>query len=218
MQIPVNELIHLLHEAPHAVLSTQSVTMPGFPFGTVVPLVVDGGQRPILLISALAEHTRNLLQDSRASLTLLKPGNGNVQESERATLVGEFREFTPTPAQVARYLRYQPDAEQHLEMDFSFFRMDIVKTRYIGGIGRMGWLTADDWRDAFLIDETIEAGMIATIQQQLPPSIRVLGIDACGVDHEIAGTRARHRFNTTTDADQFADDQTAWPSDWPRQP
>lgn len=78
MQITPAPVIHLLHEAPHAILSTHSTQQPGYPYGTAVPLVVDEAQRPLLLISALAEHTKNLLADARASLAVVEPGCANV--------------------------------------------------------------------------------------------------------------------------------------------
>ena len=211
MQIPLSDLIHLLHTAPHAVLSTQSTQHPGFPFGTVVPLIVDENHQPILLISALAEHTKNLLADPHASLTLLAPGTSNVQDAARATLLGKISQFTPNASLVKRYLRYLPAAEQYLQLDFSFFRMDIQQSRYIGGTGRMGWLKKTDWQDAFSIAPDAEQELIALVSAKLPTGIRVLGIDAYGVDHEINGIRGRYQFDIPNETTDFSSAQPDWP-------
>lgn len=216
MQIPLSDLIHLMHEAPHAILSTHSTQMPGFPFGTAVPLIVDEHHRPILLISALAEHTKNLRADGRASLAILAPGTSNVQDAARATMIGTFSPFTPSASLVKRYLRYQPAAEQYLQLDFSFFRMEIERTRYIGGVGRMGWLEKNDWTDAFCINSDTEQELVAVVVKKLPVHIRVLGIDAYGVDHEINGIRERHRFSNPSEASELGNESQDWPDDWSR--
>lgn len=192
MQIPLAAVIHLLHEAPHAILSTHSTQLPGYPYGTAVPLVVDEAQRPLLLISALAEHTKNLLADPRASLAVVEAGPANVQDAARATLVGRIEPFQPTPELVQRYLRYQPEAEQYLQLDFMFFRLQVERLRYIGGIGRMGWLDADAWQAASAIGLTEESRLLAEVPQQADR--RLLGVDPLGIDYEIDGRRRRQRF------------------------
>jgi putative heme iron utilization protein len=192
MQIPLADVIHLLHEASHAILSTHSTQLPGYPYGTAVPLVVDEAQRPLLLISALAEHTKNLLADPRASLAIVEAGQANVQDAARATLVGRIEPFQPTAELVQRYLRYQPDAEQYLQLDFMFFRLHVECLRYIGGIGRMGWLDADAWQAASALDAAEESRLLAQAPQN--PGSRLLGVDPLGIDYEIGGRRQRQRF------------------------
>ncbi|PKO85084.1 MAG: pyridoxamine 5'-phosphate oxidase [Betaproteobacteria bacterium HGW-Betaproteobacteria-12] len=199
MQIPPASVIHLLHEASHAILSTHSTQLPGYPYGTAVPLVVDEAQRPLLLISALAEHTKNLLADPRASLAVIEAGQANVQDAARATLVGRIEPFQPRPELVQRYLRYQPDAEQFLQLDFQFFRMQVERIRYIGGIGRMGWLDAGSWLTTDVLSEDEETRLLALA----PPSVHLLGIDPFGIDYITGGTRQRQRFESALPADEI---------------
>lgn len=194
MQIPVAPVIHLLHEAPHAILSTHSTQLPGYPYGTAVPMVVDAAQQPLLLLSALAEHTRNLLADPRASLSVVKPEGGNIQSAARLTLVGDAERFEPCPELVARYLRYQPDAEQYLELDFMFFRLHPRRVRFIAGVGKMGWLESDEWEAIPAIASADEAALLKTATLQAPAGIRLLGIDCFGIDYEVKGQRQRQRF------------------------
>jgi predicted GIY-YIG superfamily endonuclease len=201
MQLALAPLIHLLHSAPHAVLSTHSTQLPGFPYGTAVPLVLDERQQPLLLISAPAEHTKNLLADPRASLAVVEPGRANVQDAARVTLVGRCEAFEPTAEQVQRYLRYQPDAAQYLALDFRFFRMAVERARYIAGIGQMGWLEAAAWQAVDVIAGDKESALLG--QAPVAAETRLLGVDAWGIDYETAGGRQRQRFDCPLSGEQI---------------
>ena len=135
-------VINLLHLAEFSTLATQSQQLPGYPYATAVPNVLDENHRPLLLISRLAEHTKNLLADPRVSLSLVEPGTANVQTAARITLLGDAQQFQPDDLLKTRYLRYIPDAAQYLELDFMFFRVNPRRIRFIAGIGKMGWLEA----------------------------------------------------------------------------
>ena len=204
MQIQLSPAIQLLHETRHAVLSTHSTQLPGFPYGTAVPLVLDEQQRPLLLISALAEHTKNLLADNRASLAVVEHGKANVQDAARITLVGHCERFAPTPELIARYLRYLPDAEQYLQLDFMFFRLIPERARFIGGIGRMGWLEAVDWQALPSLTLNEEQTLLEETAPLLPAGIHILGIDSYGVDIEQAGQRSRRQFAHASTVDEIS--------------
>lgn len=202
MQIQLSPAIQLLHETRHAVLSTHSTQLPGFPFGTAVPLVLDERQQPLLLISALAEHTKNLLADSRASLAVVEAGKDNVQDAARVTLVGRCEPCEASSALVERYLRYLPEAAQYLQLDFMFFRLVPERTRFIGGIGRMGWIDGANWQalPGFTLAE--EQQLMTEIEPLLPTQVRMLGIDAFGIDIDDAGQRCRRQFAQANSLDQ----------------
>jgi len=193
MQIAIESIIQLLHETSHGVLGTHSTQLPGYPYGTAVPLVLDQEHRPILLISALAEHTRNLMSDARASLAVVGSGQRNVQDAARVTLVGRFEPFVPGQQLVDRYLRYQPAAAQYLQLDFSFFRLSIERARYIGGVGKMGWVEQESWRNLAALTPDEEAALLA-MAHDLPPDICLLGIDAYGLDYAAADRQIRKSF------------------------
>ena len=140
-------LIDLLHGCSDAALATHSLAVPGFPFVTALPFATDERHRPVFLISGLAEHTQNLAADARASLLVrrLLPAG----EMVRATLVGHVRPIDAEPLLVARYLRYQPDAERFLQLgDFRFFRLEPVRARIVGGFAQAGWLAGDRLTDS----------------------------------------------------------------------
>lgn len=194
MKIELAPVLNLLHSAHVSTLATQSLQMPGYPYATVVPNILDEKHRPILLISALAEHTKNLLADSRVSISVMESGITNVQDGQRLTLVGDAEQFEPSDALKARYLRYQPAAEQYLMLDFMFFRIVPKRLRYIGGVGRMGWVEAEVLDTAPGLSLAEEAALLDEAQAITPRNITLLGIDTYGIDYLADGFRDRAAF------------------------
>jgi hypothetical protein len=200
MKIPADAAIHLLHEASHAVLATHSTQLAGYPYATAVPLVVNGSHQPVLLISALAEHTKNLLADPRASLSVVEDGRSNIQNAARMTLLGTFECLGASSEVAARYLRYQPEAGQYLELDFMFFRLNIERVRYIAGFGEMGWLDATDWNEVEGVANKDEIALLELSRKQVATSVKLIGVDAYGLDYAVDGLRARLRFENALGA------------------
>ncbi len=206
MKISTEAAIHLLHEASHAVLATQSTQLAGYPYATAVPLVADGRHQPVLLISALAEHTKNLLADPRASLSVVEAGQAHIQNAARMTLLGTFECLGTSPEVAARYLRYQPEAAQYLELDFMFFRLHIERARYIAGFGQMGWLDATGWNEVEVLADKDESALIELSRRQLATSVRLIGVDAYGLDYIVDGVRARLRFENALGAGELTNE------------
>jgi heme iron utilization protein len=194
LKLELTPVLNLLHGAQASTLATQSLQMPGYPFATVVPNILDEQHRPVLLISALAEHTKNLLADRRVSISVIETGNANVLDGQRLTLVGDAEQFEPSDALKARYLRYQPAAEQYLQLDFMFFRIVPKRLRYIGGVGRMGWVEAEVLDAAPSLSLAEEAALLVEVQAITPRNITLLGIDTFGIDYLTYGFRDRAVF------------------------
>jgi hypothetical protein len=196
MKLPIEPVIHLLHATPQATLATHSVQLPGYPYATTIPHVCDPQHRPLLLVSALAEHTKNLLADPRVCLALVDAHAGEVQATARLSLTGDAEQFSPDPALLARYLRFQPDAEHYLQLDFIFLRIQPRRIRYIAGLGRMGWIEAADWAALDSLAPAAEAELLARAEADLPVGIDLLGIDRYGVDYRRASQHnsQRERF------------------------
>ena len=190
----VEPVIHLMHLAELSTLATQSQQLPGYPYATAVPNVLDENHRPLLLVSNLAEHTKNLLADPRVSLSLVEPGTANVQTGARMTLLGDAERFQPDDLLKTRYLRYLPDAAQYLQLDFMFFRINPKRIRFIAGVGKMGWLEAAAWGAVPSLSFEKESALVETAQQAAPTGIRILGVDCFGIDYEADGFRDRQEF------------------------
>ncbi|MEJ7764026.1 MAG: DUF2470 domain-containing protein [Acidimicrobiales bacterium] len=134
-------------------LSTLAVEPAGTPFGSVVTYGLDGGGRPISFVSTLAEHTRNLLADSRASLLVLEavPEGTDPLAGGRATLLGRMEQVgdeSEAEAAKAAYLVANPQAFYVAYGDFLCMRLEVEHVRYVGGFGRMSWVDPADYAAA----------------------------------------------------------------------
>jgi hypothetical protein len=106
------------------VLAPISKKLDGYPFGSLVPFVLDHAACPVILISRLAEHTRNIDADPRVSL-LVHDSADDSQSAARLTLVGNAARISTPGAIQTRYLNYFPDAGRLLALgDFSFYRIE----------------------------------------------------------------------------------------------
>jgi putative heme iron utilization protein len=139
----------LLLEQSFGILSTISQDVPGFPFGSVTPYCVDDDCRPILYISTIAQHTKNILADSRVSLTVIEADDesDDVQSRGRVTYIAKAVPVRESLEDIrARYVRYFPTAAAYDQThDFSFFRLDPVRIRFIGGFGKIFWVEANEF-------------------------------------------------------------------------
>src|SRR6476660_8301844 len=68
-------------------LCTLALEPEGYPYGSFVTVAFDEGH-PIFLISGLAEHTKNLERDPRASLLLAEDGEDDPLANGRVTMLG----------------------------------------------------------------------------------------------------------------------------------
>lgn len=142
---PHRDARRLLLGASHGVLATLSVEVGGCPFGSVTPYAVDRAGRPLILVAEIAQHTRNLDADPRASLTVLAAAGGaDVQAGARLTWVGDGRPVAPGEElddAAERYYRRFPHADgYHAAHDFRFVRLEARRIRYIGGFGDIRWI------------------------------------------------------------------------------
>ncbi len=134
---------HLLLERKVGILSTLSVEVAGFPFGSLVPYCLDRAGRPLLLIADIAQHTRNVLADPRASLTVAeeRPA-GDPQAGARLTYLARAERLADPRPQAGRYYRHFPwTRDYHRTHGFAFFRLEPVRVRYIGGFGDIRWIS-----------------------------------------------------------------------------
>lgn len=143
----VNDLKHarqLLLKEYRGALSTLSQSHFGFPFGSAVPYCLDASGFPLLLISRIAQHTRNLQADGRCSLLVGERGAADVQAAGRLTLLARaerLSEEAAIAAAAARYYRYFPASrDYHRVHDFDFWVLRPERWRFIGGFGAIHWL------------------------------------------------------------------------------
>ncbi len=132
----------LLNHQSVGVLSTHSVDVEGYPFGSIAPFVLDYESAPVLLISDIAQHTRNIKQNNKVSLTVFDQASDDPQSGSRLTWIGDAESIDPDDREIRhRYLRYFPSAESYFDThDFSFYRISLRRARFIGGFGQIYWI------------------------------------------------------------------------------
>ncbi len=128
----------LLRRSRQGALATL-VTGSGDPYCSLVNLASHPDGSPILLISALAVHTRNILADSRVSLMLDERAAGDPLEGARIMLSGRAEQAGAEKDLLQRrYLNAHPSAEAFVSFkDFSFFRIRPTGTHLVAGFGRI---------------------------------------------------------------------------------
>lgn len=196
----------MLRHGDAGMLATAARRFDGHPFGSVVRYALDGGGRPLLLMSRLAEHTRNVDADPRVSLLVAELG-GDVQVDARVTVVGRCARASGDGEAAARYLRRFPDAAELLELgDFDFFRIAPLTVRYIAGFGRIHWLPPQAILEADCEIADAEATLLAEIDRDrlaalwtrhggpATDSVQPCGIDADGIELQAGGRRRRIDF------------------------
>ena len=140
------EARQMLRAHRYGALCTLSKKFDGHPFGSITPYLVDHDGSLIILISTLAEHTKNILHDPRLSLITHNQDSPEIQTQGRVTVVGTAQIMTDKDTVGTRYLRYFPEAQSYFDMhDFSFYRIMPQSIRYIGGFGKIHWGEADSY-------------------------------------------------------------------------
>ncbi|KAL8459774.1 hypothetical protein ACS0TY_031625 [Phlomoides rotata] len=131
---PIDEIRTLLNYSLRGVLSTTSQKYEGYPSGSMVDLACDAYGSPILAVSSLATHTKDLLANAKCSLLVAK------DPEDRTDLViivhGDAITVSETDREAIRtaYLARHPDAFWVDFRDFQFLRIEPKIVRYVSGV------------------------------------------------------------------------------------
>ena len=135
-----------------AALATHSDD--GYPWASLVAFGSFDHGSPVLFVSRLAEHARNLERDPRMSLVVVDPHpRADVLASGRVTLAGTAERPGPELAGVAQeaYVEAVPSAKAYVDFgDFSLWVLRIERVRWVGGYGRMDSVDAEAYAAAEL--------------------------------------------------------------------
>lgn len=142
----------LFEQERHGVLCTAHAGLGGWPFGSIVPYAVLPGGDAVVFLSDIAEHTKNLLRDARASLFVADPAAAaRPQAGARVDLL--VRAAQPAADEVAAveacYFARFPGAEaMRSAHGFAVWRLEVDCVRWIAGFGEMGWIDRATWSGA----------------------------------------------------------------------
>ncbi len=140
-------VVRALDRAALATLARPDTPEAGAPYASLVLVAFDHEACPLLLVSHLADHTRNLQADPRVSL--LFDGTGGLAEpltGPRVTVQG-IAAPSADPAVRARFLARHPGAAMYAEFrDFAFWRVTPLRAHMVAGFGRIHWIAPEDMR------------------------------------------------------------------------
>lgn len=185
----------LLRRATTAALGTLDAGS-GHPYVSLVEVATMPDARPVLLLSGLARHTRNLAADPRASLLVdQRHAPTGPLTAERTTIVGRAEE-TSDPTARRRYLARHAAAEQYADFgDFRFWLLEVCHAHTIAGFGRIreiagcdvvratalgAWLAAEEKQLVARVNGRIGGAMPHRTDH--PGTLQVIGIDEDGID------------------------------------
>src|SRR5579862_7988273 len=179
----------------------------GRPYASLVLLAWDLDGAPLLLLSDLAEHSRNLARDPR--LALLIDGTCGLADplaGPRASLISKAGPIGDERL-LARFLARHPSAETYARFaDFKLYRVDVERAHFVAGFGRIRWIEAKELRlvgdcdglaraeAALLAELNGEDGSKAEKLLGRGPGWRMTGLDPEGVDFRRTGETARIEF------------------------
>jgi putative heme iron utilization protein len=197
-----------------ATASLGTLDGDGAPFTSLVTVATTPEGAPLMLLSDLALHTRNLRRDPRASLLLVGPGGegGDPLAGARLTLSGRVvrdddaghrRRFIARHAEAAGYASFA---------DFALYRLDMSGAHLVAGFGRIVGLGPDDVLTdiaALAALAEAEAGAVEHMNADHRDALRLYatallglpdgdwiatGADADGLDLRAGGLRGRLPF------------------------
>ncbi len=159
--VPALAAKKLLRESRSGALATL-IPGSGDPYCSLVNVATASDGAPLLLISRLAVHTKNVLVDPRLSLMLDERREGDPLEGARVMLQGTG-EATDDPAARRRYLARHPEAEMFAGFaDFAFYRIAVKAAHLVAGFGRIVDLKPQD-----VLTETFDAAELIAAEPEI---------------------------------------------------
>ena len=137
---PVQTAKSLIRSGKQGALATL-VPGTGDPYCSLVNVATAPDGSPVLLISGLALHTKNILADPRVSLMIDERRAGDPLEGTRVMIAGRAEKITEEAALEAirrRYMLRHPSAEAFAGFaDFAFFKIAVRDVHLVAGFGRI---------------------------------------------------------------------------------
>lgn len=210
----------LIRAAALGSLATVMRETQGAPYASLVAVATDHDGSPVLLLSDLADHTKNLIEDDRVSLLLTSASDQeDPMAGERLSLQGRLVRSDATDLR-RRYLTRHPSAALYADFaDFGIYRMTIDRGHLVAGFGQIHWIEGKaltiapsealvaaetDIIDHMNDDHTDALELYATrLLAQAGGAWRMTGVDGEGADLRLGETVLRlpfgHQVENSTD-------------------
>ncbi len=136
----------LVRGRDHAALAT---TLAGRPYVSLVACACAIDASPLLLLSDLAQHTRNLVADPLVSLLFEDTGgHPDPLAGPRLTLLGRAERCDDAHAAARFTARHPASAAYAGFADFHLYRVVVERGHLVAGFGRIHWIEAGHLRFA----------------------------------------------------------------------
>jgi heme iron utilization protein len=124
---------------------TLATSMRGAPYASLVLIAADLDASPLLLLSDLAQHSRNIAFDPRVSLLI--DGTAGYRDpltGPRLTVIGQARAVVD-PRRLARFTAHHPTSSVYSGFtDFRLYRVAVERGHLVAGFGRIHWIERRD--------------------------------------------------------------------------
>jgi heme oxygenase (biliverdin-IX-beta and delta-forming) len=189
-----------------------ATSLRGAPYASLVLFVADLDASPLLLLSDLAQHSRNIAFDPRVSLLLdATEGHPDPLTGPRLTVIGRA-EAIDDSRRLARFIAHHPASSVYSGFgDFRLYRVTVERGHLVAGFGRIDWIDGGDFLFAG------DVGMLAAAEPEILKHMnedhgdavagyasrllgrtgsgwRMTGIDPEGIDLRCGGETARLDF------------------------
>lgn len=192
--------------------ATLATAQQGWPYASLVLVALDHSASPLLLLSNLAEHTKNIQQDARVSL--LFDGTAGLTDpltGARVTVQGEISAIADASL-LARFVARHPSAAAYAGFaDFHLYRVAVTRAHLVAGFGRIDWIESDAllYTDATPALAAAESDIIKHMNEDhaeaielyaqkiagcAGPGWRLTGVDPEGIDLRRDGVVCRVGF------------------------
>ncbi|MBV8131844.1 MAG: DUF2470 domain-containing protein [Alphaproteobacteria bacterium] len=199
----------LARASTRAALATN---LNGAPYASLVLFAVDIDGSPLLLLSDLAQHSRNIAFDPRVSLLLdATQGYPDPLTGPRLTVLGHALS-TDDERCIRRFISHHPASSGYAGFrDFHLYRVMVERGHLVAGFGRINWIDGADF--LFALDASTLAAAEFEILRHMNEvhsdavahyarallgrtgiGWRITGLDPEGIDLRCDGETARLEF------------------------
>ena len=146
---PVEMARGLMRGRDRAILCTALANGDGQPYGSLVAAAPDEDGSPLLFLSDLSEHSKNLAREPRAALVFTaSESEADPLDRPRVTVLGRIARCDNDETKLRRYVARHPAAEQYRAFrDFHLYRLEVARVHLVAGFGVIRWIDAAEVLD-----------------------------------------------------------------------
>jgi putative heme iron utilization protein len=184
VDLAIRDARTLMRTQHSGILSTISVSVAGYPFGSVTPFMMLGNGDLVIYASDIAQHARNMKADPKVSICINDGRQEDSQASARVTVLGLAEPDSVSYDDIERYYRLFPQARAYIKAhDFRFYTIKTTRVRYIGGFGEIYWFAEDAWRNSFVDMSVNESGAIEHMHDDHMDALHAIYEELCKQAH-----------------------------------